>query len=125
MLRPAREFGSRLEYAGLIRSKGALFFHALREALGKSRFPRFLRMYIARFSFRQAGPGDLLRLAKRLVPRKKRPEIEELYRRWLEETHADEDIGLLEPAKLVKFLEVLGELEATAPLDANLLDLLK
>jgi hypothetical protein len=125
VLRPAEEIGSRLDYAGLIHSKGALFFHALRETIGKNRFSRFLRTYIARYSFRQAGPDDLLRLARRVVPKKQRPKIEELYRRWLEEAHADEDIGLLEPAKLVKFLEVLSELEATAPLEATLLDLLK
>jgi hypothetical protein len=125
VLRSARDIGSRLEYAGLIHSKGALFFHALRDTLGKKRFSRFLRMYIARYSFRQADPDDLLRLARRVVPKKQRPKIEELYRRWLEGIHADEDIGLLEPAKLVKFLEVLSELEATAPPDAPLLELLK
>jgi len=125
VLRPAKEVSSRLEYAGLIHSKGALFFHALRETLGEKSFSRFLRGYIARYAFRQTGPGDLLQLAKRVVPRKKRPRVEELYRRWLEETHADEDIGLLESAKLVKFLEMLGELEATAPLEAHSLDLLK
>jgi hypothetical protein len=125
VLRPAGEIGSRLEYAGLIHSKGALFFHALREILGKKRFSRFLRMYIARFSFRQAGPEDLMRLAKRVMPRRKRQAVEELCKRWLEGAHADEDIGLLEPAKLVKFLEVLSEMEAAAPLDASLLELLE
>ena len=125
VLRPAREIGSLLEYAGLIHSKGALFFHALRETIGKPRFSRLLRLYISKFGFRRAAPGDLLRLAKRMVPRKKRQQVEDLYRRWLEGAHADEDIGLLEPAKLVKFLEVLGEQEATAPLDASLLELLE
>jgi len=125
VLRSAKEIGSRLEYAGLIHSKGALFFHALRENIGKKRFSRFLRMYIARYSFRQASPDDLLLLARRLVPRKKRQVVEDLYRRWMEGTHADEDVGLLEPAKLVKFLELLSELEATAPLDPSLLELLE
>ena len=125
VLRSAKEIGSRLEYAGLIQSKGALFFHALRENIGKKRFSRFLRMYIARFSFRQASPEDLLRLARRLVPRKKRQQVEDLYRRWLEGIHADEDIGLLEPAKLVEILEALSGLEATAPLEPTLLQLLK
>jgi aminopeptidase N len=121
VLRPAEEIGSRLEYAALIQSKGALFFHALRETMGKKRFARFLRRYLSRFAFRQAGPEDLLRLAKRAVRRQDRPKIEALYRRWLEETHGDEDIGLLEPAKLVKFIEELKKLEATAPPDASLL----
>jgi aminopeptidase N len=125
VLRSAKEIGSRLEFAGLIQSKGALFFHALRESIGKKRFSRFLRGYIGKFSFRQAAPEDLLRLAKRTVRRKKRQQVEDLYRRWLEGTHADEDIGLLEPAKLVKFLEIVSEMEATAPLDPSLLELLE
>jgi hypothetical protein len=93
--------------------------------MGKKRVARFLRRYLSRFAFRQAGPEDLLRLAKRVVRRQDRPKIEALYRRWLEETHGDEDIGLLEPAKQVKFIEELKKLEATAPLDASLLELLE
>lgn len=125
VLRPAEEIGSRLEYAAQIQSKGALFFHALRETIGKKRFARFLRLYLARFAFRKAGPDDLLRLAKRVVSRRDRPPVEDLFRRWLEETHGDEDIGLLEPAKLVKFLKELKKLEASAPLETTLLEFLE
>jgi hypothetical protein len=125
VLRPAEEIGSRLEYAGLLHSKGALFFHALREALGKKRFSLFLRRYVSRFEFKQAGPEDLLRVARTVVRRRERQQVEELYRRWLEETHGDEDIGLLEPAKLVQFLKELEELDATASPEATLLEFLE
>jgi hypothetical protein len=125
VLRSAGEIGSRLEYAGLIRSKAALFFHALRETIGKKRFSRFLRLYLSRFAFRKAGPEDLLRLARRMVPRRNRQAVEDLFRRWLQETHGDEDIGLLEPARLVRFLEELKKVEAAAPVEATLLELLE
>jgi hypothetical protein len=119
VLRSAKAIGSRLEYAGLIQSKGALFFHALRETIGKTRFSRLLKLYLSRYAFRRATPDDLLRLAKRMVPRRDRQAVEDLFRRWLEETHGDEDIGLLEPAKLVKVLEELKKPEV------NLLELLE
>ncbi len=124
VLLPAKEIGSRLEYAGLIHSKGALFFHALRESIGKPRFSRFLRLYLSRFAFRKAGPDDLLRLARRMVPKRNRQTVEDLFERWLRKTHADEDIGLPQPGELVNFLEKLGNLETPSPSEATLLELL-
>ena len=106
--RPVKDFGSQLEYAALVYGKGAYFFHALRKTLGLKTFLRFLKSYASRYGFRRADPAGLLETAARVSGKKKK--IEALYRRYLQESHGDEDIGVLDMTRLSQLLSQLGSL---------------
>ncbi|HOX43910.1 MAG TPA: M1 family metallopeptidase [Myxococcota bacterium] len=89
--RPTSAFGSTAEYAALVYGKGALFLHAFRGALGGKALLKGLKAYARAHAFRQAEPADLVAaLAKASA---KPDQARALYRRWIEETHGDEDIG--------------------------------
>ncbi len=99
------KFQNPLEYAAIVYGKGALFFHALRRAMGKQAFLGLLRAYAAEFAFREAAPQDLLRLIRKKAPGKK---AEALYRRWIEEAHGDEDIGVPAAGDLTGWFQILA-----------------
>jgi hypothetical protein len=112
--RPVKEFSSQLEYAALVYGKGALFFNALRRTFSKGALLRLFKTYAARFAFRQARPGDLLRVAESVFGKKRR--VRELYRRWILENHGDEDIGTVDFSDLDRLVNQLSGLQQTGNL---------
>ncbi len=87
---PAASYAGNLQYAAVIYGKGALYYHALRRAVGDEVFFESLRDYYREFSGRIAGPRDLLEIVQAKAPGAGAGTI---YRRWIEETHGDEDVG--------------------------------
>jgi len=125
--RPVKEFSSQLEYAALVYGKGALFFNALRKLMGKTVFLRFLKKYASQFAFRQATPDDLFRMA--IAATRKKAKVKALIRRWMEESHGDADIGMLDLSGLDKLVNQLSGIQAAGnvrfdgPVDPALLKL--
>ncbi len=104
--RAVKDFSNQLEYAALVYGKGALFFHFLRTAIGKKTFFRCLKNYITKNAFRQAQPADLLKAFVR--GSKKGAKVKALYKRWIHERHADQDLSKL---KLPSLNKLLGQLK--------------
>jgi hypothetical protein len=89
--RPLRDMRSRLQYAAIAQSKGAFFLLEMRRQMGDERFFGALRGYLAENINRIASSE---RLRASLVANSPDPRATRLaMRRWLEEKHADEDIG--------------------------------
>ncbi len=89
--RSLREIRSRLQYAAIAQSKGAFFLLSMRRQLGDQKFFAALRKYFSE-SRNAISTPDRLRtafLAEAEDPRALRL----VMRRWLNERHADEDIG--------------------------------
>jgi hypothetical protein len=87
---PASAYSGDLQYAAVVYGKGALYYDALRRAVGDRVFFESLREYYKRYSGRIAGPRSLLEIVEANAPQ---ADVEALYRHWIEETHGDEDIG--------------------------------
>lgn len=104
---PTDAFTNTMEYSAIVYGKGALFFEALRDAMGASAFDSALRGYYERFSFRLAQPKDLLG-AFEAAAGARRGEVTRLAERWLHGAHASEDVG---------GLDVMGLLGAVLPQD--------
>ena len=88
--RPASAFGPPIAYAGLVYGKGPYVYRAIRTELGDEAFFDGLRAYVARWRFGVAptrGPIDALATG----PHARR--VRAIARRWLDETHGDEDLG--------------------------------
>lgn len=107
--RSVNDFSSQLEYAALVYGKGGYFFHTLRKVFGKKAFLRFLRAYASSYAFKIAQPNDMLRIASRVFAKPKK--VKSLYRRWMLETHADQDIKMQDFADLNKLLPALKNLQ--------------
>lgn len=89
---PSNSYANQLQYSAVIYGKGALFYHALRKKIGRKRLFKALREYVRRYSFRKATPKDLLDTLASVSGRPKL--VRRLYKRWIEQTHGDQDIGL-------------------------------
>jgi hypothetical protein len=89
--RPTSAFGSALEYSALVYGKGALFYDALRKAVGGPALLKGLRTLARTHAFRQAGPEDLVAALGKGTGQPKK--VKELYARWIEGAHGREDIG--------------------------------
>jgi len=89
--RPSSAFDSQMEYAALVYGKGALYLHAYRGALGGKALLKGLKAYAREFAFRQAAPRDLRAALARASGKPEKANA--LYARWIEETHAAEDVG--------------------------------
>jgi len=87
---PVSAFSSPLVYAGLVYGKGPGMYRAMREAVGDRVFFAALRDYVRRYAFKTAPDRGLVDLLAR-GPNGAR--VRRLARRWLEETHGDEDVG--------------------------------
>jgi hypothetical protein len=88
--RPTSSFRSAIEYAGLVYGKGPYLYRALRTELGDTAFFAGLRAYVERWRYQIAparGPIDALATGARAS------RVRALARRWLDETHGDEDLG--------------------------------
>lgn len=76
---PVPAFADTESYGVVVYIKGALFFHALREAVGDDAFFRALREYYQAHKYGIATPEDLLGAFEEASGRG----LEELYRHWL------------------------------------------
>jgi hypothetical protein len=84
-------YNSNVQYGAIVYGKGALFYDALRHTIGDEAFFLSLREYYANYNNRLARSDDLLRIFQKNAPAKA-AQIRTLYKRWIEETHGDEDI---------------------------------
>ena len=66
-------------YGGVVYSKGALFFHTLRQEIGDEAFFAALRRYLSEQQYRLAHASDLLALFEETSGR----ELDDLYQQWL------------------------------------------
>ncbi len=89
--RPLRDLRSRLQYAAITQAKGAFFLFEMRRQMGDERFFAALRGYFTenRYSIASSERLRASLLASATDPRTLRISM----RRWLDEKHADEDIG--------------------------------
>jgi hypothetical protein len=88
--RPASAFTRPIAYAGLVYGKGPFLYRELRTALGDTAFFAGLRAYVERWRYRVApgrGPIDALATGRQAS------RVRALARRWLDETHGDDDLG--------------------------------
>ncbi len=101
---PTSMFKNNFEYAAIVYGKGALYFRALRNQVGKEVFLQIMKRFVERNRFHIAAPGDLQQTIEttlaatgsRFTPAQSRL----LAQRWLNESHGDEDIGRLQMSKL-------------------------
>jgi hypothetical protein len=99
VVQPVDRFGDPLRYAGLVYGKGAGFFEAARALEGDAAFFAALQRYIARYRFRLATSSGL---HEELARGSAHPnELRQLRRRWLEQSHGDEDWGKSDIASLL------------------------
>lgn len=61
---PAAAYGDAATYSAIVYTKGALFFHALRGAIGDDAFFRILREYYATYRYRIAAAADFMAVAR-------------------------------------------------------------
>ncbi|HJK99828.1 MAG TPA: M1 family aminopeptidase [Polyangiaceae bacterium LLY-WYZ-15_(1-7)] len=88
--RPVAAFANEMAYAGLVYGKGAFVYDAVREEVGDRRFFAGMNDYVEQHRFRTAPSRALF---DRLARGDQRAAVRRLERRWLEETHGDEDLG--------------------------------
>ena len=89
---PSAAYANNLQYGAVVYGKAALFYDHLRELVGDEAFFGALRDYYARYNDALADGKTLRGLVEARSPGKK-PQIEALYKRWIEEAHGSEDIG--------------------------------
>ncbi|MBS2021578.1 MAG: hypothetical protein JST92_04160, partial [Deltaproteobacteria bacterium] len=98
--KPTTQYKSPLQYAGLVYGKAPYLFVRSRELLGDGKLDDVLHTYRARFAFREAGPGDFVKVAGEVDPAHAR-QVEALDQRFIHEAHGDEDIPKLDPTELL------------------------
>lgn len=99
--RPAASFGDPLRYAGIVYGKGPYLYNALREAAGDAVFFRAVRRYVDTWRFRTAPPtGFVDALVAEHGAGAAR--YRSLARRWLQESHGDDDLGQANMASLLQ-----------------------
>ncbi|RYX81850.1 hypothetical protein EON83_22095 [bacterium] len=89
---PSDAYTNNLQYGAVVYGKAALFYDHLRALVGDAVFFGALHDYFARYNDKIAGPSSLRAIVAARAPGKK-PQIEALYKRWIEEAHGNEDIG--------------------------------
>lgn len=88
--RSVSTFTDPLSYAGLVYGKGPYLYVALRQRLGDRAFFGALRQHAEAHRFGMAAPRALF---DRMARGRHAREVRRLERRWLEETHGDDDLG--------------------------------
>lgn len=66
-------------YVNIVYSKGALFFHAVRERIGDDAFFASLRTYLERYRYKNAYPDDLIAVFEEVSGQS----IDDLYEFWI------------------------------------------
>jgi hypothetical protein len=100
VLRDIASFASAVEYAALLYGKAPQVYPALRSAIGQEALHRAIRLALSRHRFRLLTTDEWIGAIEQgagQAGRKVRP----LFRRWLEQTHADADLGVDESGKRV------------------------
>lgn len=92
-LRETASFRSPIEYAGLVYGKAPYLYVALRESLGAARLHRAMRAAVERHRFRIISMGEWV---DTLEAEAGGPSsgVRAAFRRFFEETHGDEDLGV-------------------------------
>jgi hypothetical protein len=85
-------YQNNVQYGAVVYGKGALYYEALRNLVGDKDFFAALRAYFQKYNGKIAPARGLLEMMKAQAPDKANA-IETLFRRWIEETHGDEDIA--------------------------------
>ncbi len=98
--RPASAFSNPMVYAGLVYGKGPYLYNALREAAGDAAFFRALRRYVDTWRFRVAPSNGFIDALAAETPANAQ-RYRALARRWLRETHGDQDLGQLDMGSLI------------------------
>ena len=112
---PTESFDGLLSYGAIIYGKGALFFWKLRQVLGTKSLHDALSKYYQKYLFRVAnGPSLRTALAE---GHPHREQVIALTKRWLDETHGDEDIDGVSLYRAMKIM--MGEV-GLAQLDPEL-----
>jgi len=113
---PTAAYAGSLQSGAVVYGKGALYYDALRRAVGDAVFSSSLREYYATYRGKLVGPRALLEIVQAKAPS---AGVADLYRHWIEEAHGDEDIsggpviGLQD--LLSGFLRQLAGPETTSP----------
>ncbi len=87
---PVDGFQNEMAYAGLVYGKGAFAYERIREVIGDRQFFAGVQRYVGRNRFAVAPPRALF---DELARGRHRARVRRLERRWLDETHGDEDLG--------------------------------
>jgi hypothetical protein len=98
--RPASAFATPIAYAGLVYGKGPYLYNAWRSAAGDPVFWRAMQRYVTTWRFRTAPATGFLD-ALVAEDRAHAARYRSLARRWLHETHGDEDLGQMDLGALV------------------------
>ncbi|MBI5489259.1 MAG: M1 family metallopeptidase [Deltaproteobacteria bacterium] len=101
------DFSGALEYAALVYGKGPYYWQAVRRAIGDEKFGEVLKRYYDTYRYKVAASDAFAKLAGEVAGQP--DEMMALYRRWLLETHGDEDLGKANFAQLMQM--VLGDAE--------------
>lgn len=96
--RPVSAFSDPLTYGGIVYGKAPYLYSALRRAVGERHFFAALRDYVAEHRFRLAPPRALF---DRMARGRHAPAVRAIERRWLDETHGDEDLGSPDLGRLI------------------------
>lgn len=98
--RPVSTFRSPLAYAGIVYGKAPYFYEAVRRQIGDAAFFAALQRYVRDNAFRIAAPNaivDALAGGSGMLQGRaasvQAARVRALARRWLDETHGDEDLG--------------------------------
>lgn len=75
---PATAFGAG-RYETIVYAKAALFFHAVRQAVGDDMFFRILKAYVQRYRFREVQPSDFISLAERMSGKS----LQSIFQEWV------------------------------------------
>jgi hypothetical protein len=88
--RPVSSFHTPLAYAGIVYGKAPYFYDAARRLMGEQAFFTAMQGYVRDNAFRMAPPDAIVNALARGT---QAPRVRALARRWLDETHGDEDLG--------------------------------
>lgn len=97
-------YKNNIQYGGVVYGKGALYYDALRHAVGDPIFFASLREYYATYRDHLAGPRALLNIVARRAPN---AHVDTLYQHWIEQAHGDADIA---GGKVMNVNDMLGGL---------------
>jgi hypothetical protein len=104
---PVRAFPSALSYAAIVYGKAPYFYIALRKRLGAARFDRALRQAVFESRFKIVTLAEWLRSLERAAGGRASG-VAPLARRWFEERHGDQDLGLDADGDMV-LAEIMGK----------------
>jgi len=109
---PAVRFRSALDAAAIHHGKAALWLDATRRRVSDTIYDEALRALVTEHAWGELDDGALVARLAKGAPRPQ--EVRDLARRWLDETHGDEDIGSLRPDLLAEYLVTDGVVQGGA-----------